>query len=155
MPILEAVLGGAAKATVSAVLNRFAKAPAIALSYGKTGNDDMVRMHYHRRDGPRPPHPWTITEARVLWPPGAKLYASDDEAVARGPVAANHRAGLHLKPDSGVLFIPLGPGQQYPPFVHLLLQVERAVPGERRWVVAKAQRPSRFDLRVIGKGAGA
>lgn len=152
MAILEAVLGGAAKATVSAVLNRFAKAPEICLSYGKSGNDDLVRMHYHRPEGPRAAYPWTITEARVLWPLGAKLYASDDEAVSRGPVVAKHRTGLHVKPGSGVLFIPLHPGGQYPPFVYLLLQVERAVPGERRWVVAKALRPSRFDLRATQGG---
>lgn len=151
MALLEAVLGGAAKATVSLVLNRLAKAPEVALTYGKSGNDDLVRMHYHRPDGPRPSHPWTIIEARVLWPPGAKLYASNEEAMSRQPVAANYRSGLHVKPE-GVLFIPLGAGQQYPPFVHLLLQVERQIPGERRWVLARALRPSRFDIRPIHKG---
>lgn len=149
MALLEAVLGGAAKAVVSVVLNRLGKAPTVALSYGKSGNDDLVRMHYHRPDGPRPAYPWTINEARVLWPPRAKLYASDEEAVSRGPVAASTRKGLHLKPGSGVLFVPLRAGEQYPPFVYLLLMVERAVPGERRWVVARALRPTRFHLRTI------
>jgi hypothetical protein len=149
MAIFEAVFGVAAKAIVSVVFNKLSKPPEVLLSYGKSGNDDLVRMHYHRPEGPRPAYPWTIIEARVLWPPQAKLYASDEEAASRGPGAAKTRKGLHLKPGSGVLFLPLHATQQYPAFIYLLLQMERAVPGERRWVVARALRPSRFDLRDI------
>jgi hypothetical protein len=148
----EAMFGGAAKVLVSSVLNRFAKAPDIWLSYGKSGSNDLVRMHYQRPDGPRPAHPWIIIEARCLWPIHAPLYASDAEAVARAP-ALPHHAGLHLKPGSGVFFIPLRDGQEFPPSVHMLLKVERAVPGERRWVVARALRPSKFDLRADADGA--
>jgi hypothetical protein len=149
MSLGEAAGAAVAKAVVGAVLNRFAKVPEVHLSYSKSGADDLVRMHYQRPNGPRPAYPWIIVEARCLWPFRAPLYASDEEAMARSQ-ASSHRTGLHLKPGSGVFFIPLGDRVEYPPALHMLLKVERAVPSERRWVLASVLRPSRFDLRLSG-----
>lgn len=149
MSLAEAAGAAVAKAVVGAVLNRFAKAPEVSFSYGKSGANDLVRMHYHRPHGPRPAHPWIIVEARCLWPFRAPLCAATTSDTGPGR-PLTHQARLHVKPGSGVFFIPLRAGQEFPKAVHLLLKVERAVPSERRWVLARILRPSRFDLRLPG-----
>lgn len=146
MPIGEAVFGGAVRMLVSITLSLLGKAPDVALTYGKSGANDLVRMHYRRTD-PRPvAYPWVIVEARSLWPFNAPLLIGDEEGMSR-PTPASRRTGLHLKPDRGVVFIPLRERQEFPAAVYLLLRIERSLPAERRWIVAKALRPSRFDLR--------
>jgi hypothetical protein len=115
------------------------------LSYGKSGNNDLLRVHYHRADGPKPAHPWVIIEARSIWPLGSKLMVSEQEAISRVQGAAV-RTSLHMKPGTGVFF-ELQPEKEFPQQFTLLLKLERSVPSARRWALATVLRPSKFDLR--------
>lgn len=142
----EAIFVRALGALFALIANRGQRPPILSFSYGKSGNNDLVRMHYHREGGAAVPYPWIIREVRAIWPFGRALFVSDAEAIQR-PKVDRVRRSLSLKPGKGTLFLGLHSNDEFPPSILLLLRVERAVPTERRWVVSRVLRPIRFDLR--------